>query len=119
MSKIGTALHSIGLYRPLMKTFRYITDYQYLRNELEIQMDIRRQGKTVCSTETDLSKLKRSPRELVEYLTREAGFPSGCFLMTGTGIVPDDEFSLEPGDEVRITIEPIGTLVNVMELGPG
>ncbi len=78
-----------------------------------IQLDIRRRGKTVCAIETGLSELKRTPAELVEYLTREASFPSGCFLMTGTGIVPDDSFSLESGDEVRITIEPIGTLINM------
>jgi 2-dehydro-3-deoxy-D-arabinonate dehydratase len=63
---------------------------------------------------TNLSELKRDPRELVDYLVRETHFPTGCFLMTGTGIVPDDRFSQHPGDEVRITIEPIGTLANIM-----
>jgi 2-dehydro-3-deoxy-D-arabinonate dehydratase len=68
----------------------------------------------VVEDRTRLSELKRKPQELVDYLVRETSFPAGCFLMTGTGIVPGDDFSLEPGDEVRITIEPIGTLVNTM-----
>ena len=58
--------------------------------------------------------MKRELTQLLEYLTREASFPAGCFLMTGTGIVPKDDFTLEHGDEVRITIDPIGTLVNIM-----
>jgi len=77
-----------------------------------IQLEVRRRGQLVCTNETALSELKRDPRELVQYLTREASFPAGCFLMTGTGIVPEDNFSLVPGDEIRITIEPIGTLLN-------
>ena len=47
---------------------------------------------------------------------RDDSFPWGCFLLTGTGIVPPDEFSLEPGDVIRITIEPIGTLINIATL---
>ena len=58
--------------------------------------------------------MKRDPRELVEYLYRETSFPMGCYLLTGTGIVPPDSFTLERGDEVRITIEPIGTLTNTV-----
>ena len=77
-----------------------------------IQLEVRRSGKTVCSVATALSELKRDTQELLQYLTRETSFPAGCFLMTGTGIVPEDSFSLQPGDEVRITIEPIGTLIN-------
>ena len=50
----------------------------------------------------------------VEFLYRDNDFPNGAFLMTGTGIVPPDEFTLHLGDEVRITIASIGTLVNVM-----
>jgi len=51
---------------------------------------------------------------LVEYLFRDNAFPCGCFLMTGTGIVPPGTLCLRPGDEVRITIGPIGTLANTM-----
>jgi 2-dehydro-3-deoxy-D-arabinonate dehydratase len=50
----------------------------------------------------------------VEYLFRDNIFPCGCFLMTGTGIVPPGRFCLRSGDEVRITIRPIGTLANTM-----
>lgn len=51
-------------------------------------------------------------RELGSYLFRSNRFPQGCYLMTGTGIVPPDEFSLLEGDEVAISIEAIGTLLN-------
>jgi 2-dehydro-3-deoxy-D-arabinonate dehydratase len=61
---------------------------------------------------TTLAELKRQPRELVDYLFRANSFPAGCFLMTGTGIVPPAPFSLQPGDGIAITIEPIGTLTN-------
>jgi 2-dehydro-3-deoxy-D-arabinonate dehydratase len=59
--------------------------------------------------------MKRSPAELVEYLYRETSFPDGCILLTGTGVVPPDSFTLKGGDEVRIGIEPIGVLVNGVE----
>jgi 2-dehydro-3-deoxy-D-arabinonate dehydratase len=61
---------------------------------------------------TTLESLKRTPEELVGYLYRESSFPHGCFLLTGTGIVPPSSFTLEPVDRIEITIEPIGTLVN-------
>jgi 2-dehydro-3-deoxy-D-arabinonate dehydratase len=67
---------------------------------------------TAFHGETSLRELKRSPEELVEYLFRDNVFPYGCFLLTGTGIVPPDDFTLQVDDEVRITIDPIGTLVN-------
>jgi 2-dehydro-3-deoxy-D-arabinonate dehydratase len=51
-------------------------------------------------------------KTLVEYLFRDNSFPNGCFLMTGTGIVPPSDFTLKSGDRVRITIAPIGTLEN-------
>ena len=63
---------------------------------------------------TSLAELKREPGELVGYLFRETSFPSGCFLMTGTGIVPPAPFSLQPADEIAITIDPIGTLANTV-----
>jgi 2-dehydro-3-deoxy-D-arabinonate dehydratase len=50
----------------------------------------------------------------VEYLFRDNSFPNGVFLMTGTGIVPPNSFTLEHGDRVRIAIEPIGVLENVV-----
>ncbi len=83
-----------------------------LESETKIEIEIKRRKKTVFKGETDLGQLKRSPQELVEYLYRDNDFPYGCFLLTGTGIVPPDEFTLAVEDEIRITIEPIGTLVN-------
>ena len=61
---------------------------------------------------TTVGQIKRPLRSLAEWLFRENSFPSGCYLMTGTGIVPPDSFTLQSGDEIRITIEPVGTLVN-------
>ena len=85
---------------------------QPLPAETEINLDIIRAGATAFQGQTRLSELKRTPEELVEYLFRDNTFPYGCFLLTGTGIVPPDEFTLAVGDKIRITIEPIGTLVN-------
>ena len=83
-----------------------------LDEKTEIHLQIHREGKQVFEGRTDLTKMKRSPSELVEYLFRDNSFPYGCFLLTGTGIVPPDDFTLHAGDEIRITIEPIGTLMN-------
>lgn len=80
--------------------------------ETEIVLEIWRAGAQAFRASTQISQIKRSFKELTEYLFREMSFPYGVFLMTGTGIVPPDNFSLQSGDEVRITIEPIGTLTN-------
>jgi 2-dehydro-3-deoxy-D-arabinonate dehydratase len=58
--------------------------------------------------------MKRDPEVLVEYLYRDQSFPDGAFLLTGTGIVPPDSFTLQSGDEIRISISEIGTLVNAV-----
>src|SRR5262249_37945626 len=81
----------------------------------EIHLEIVRDGKTEFHGQTTLAELKRSPAELVEYLYRDNDFPYGCFLLTGTGIVPPDDFTLNVGDQIRITIEPIGTLINIVQ----
>jgi 2-dehydro-3-deoxy-D-arabinonate dehydratase len=78
----------------------------------EIKLEIRREGKTAFSGETSLKELKRNPEELAHYLYRNNSFPHGCFLFTGTGIVPPDSFTLSHGDVITITIPPIGSLVN-------
>ena len=72
--------------------------------DLEIALVVRRAGDPVFSGATRTSQIKRPLQELVDYLRRELDFPHGAFLMTGTGIVPPDGFSLERGDLVRITI---------------
>ena len=80
----------------------------------EIRIVIVRDGRPVFEGQTQLSSMKRTPSELVEFLFRDNAFPDGCFLLTGTGVVPPDDFTLQPGDEVRISIEPIGTLANTV-----
>lgn len=80
----------------------------------EINIEIRRDGKAAFSGTTTLKEMKRKPEELVHYLYHSSSFPSGCLLFTGTGIVPPDAFTLKHGDEISITIPPIGTLVNVV-----
>jgi 2-dehydro-3-deoxy-D-arabinonate dehydratase len=77
-----------------------------------IHLEIVRAGHTEFSGATTLAELKRAPATLVEYLFRDNSFPCGAFLMTGTGIVPPDSFTLASGDLIRITIDPIGTLEN-------
>jgi 2-dehydro-3-deoxy-D-arabinonate dehydratase len=77
-----------------------------------IGIEIHRDGQVEFSGTTTLAELKREPAVLAAYLFRENKFPAGCFLMTGTGIVPPDSFTLRFGDEVHITIDAIGTLVN-------
>jgi 2-dehydro-3-deoxy-D-arabinonate dehydratase len=81
-----------------------------------IVLSITRNGTSCFEGSISLSELKRQPRELVDYLFRASSFPAGCFLMTGTGIVPPTPFTLQPGDEIAIAIEPIGTLTNRVTL---
>jgi 2-dehydro-3-deoxy-D-arabinonate dehydratase len=78
----------------------------------EISIEILRANQPAFAASTKLTELKRDPATLVEYLFRDQTFPRGCFLLTGTGIVPPDSFTLQSHDEIRITIPPIGTLVN-------
>ena len=78
----------------------------------EIRMEILRAGVVEYSASTALTEMKRDPAVLVEYLFRDQSFPRGCFLLTGTGIVPPDSFALRSGDEIHISIDGIGTLMN-------
>ena len=88
-----------------------------LASTTPIRIEIERSGKVEFSGATTLAELKRKPTVLVEYLFRENNFPAGAYLMTGTGIVPPDSFTLAAGDRIRITIDPIGTLENVVVQG--
>jgi 2-dehydro-3-deoxy-D-arabinonate dehydratase len=72
--------------------------------DLRITMSIRRRDAIVFEDEVDTSQMKRSPEELVAYLGKELAFPGGAFLMTGTGIVPEDDFTLGSGDVVGISV---------------
>jgi 2-dehydro-3-deoxy-D-arabinonate dehydratase len=82
-----------------------------LRENL-ISMEIMRRGQALFSGTTSLSELKRDPQQLVQFLFRDQSFPRGVFLMTGTGIVPGDDFTLQHGDVIRIAIDGIGVLQN-------
>jgi 2-dehydro-3-deoxy-D-arabinonate dehydratase len=110
------------LYLPQAKTYDgscalgpgiLITRHE-LPKTTRIVISICRNGSSCFEGATTLAELKRSPRQLVDFLFRESSFPAGCFLMTGTGIVPPASFTLQPGDQIAITIEPIGTLVNTV-----
>jgi 2-dehydro-3-deoxy-D-arabinonate dehydratase len=81
-------------------------------SDLEIQLTIRRGGTELFQDTTATSQLHRSLSDLIAYLLRDNEFPAGVFLMTGTGIVPPSEFTLQDGDEVAIRIDGIGSLVN-------
>ncbi len=80
----------------------------------EIRLEIFRGGELEVSGTTQLAEMKRKTTTLVEYLYRENTFPHGTFLLTGTGVVPPDAFTLQKGDEIRISIEGIGTLINTV-----
>lgn len=81
---------------------------------VEIHLEIERAGETVYSGTTNTQQMKRRFPDLVQWLGRDNHFPQGGFLLTGTGLVPGDDFTLLPGDVVRITVPEIGTLRNVV-----
>ena len=79
-----------------------------------IHLEIKRNGAGCFTGSTTLAEIKRDFKTLVEYLYRETSFPDGCILLTGTGVVPPDDFTLQAGDETSITIDGIGTLTNTV-----
>jgi len=81
-------------------------------DNLDIELTVTREGATAWQGTTNTSALRRRPDELVTWLFAEESFPDGAILSTGTGLVPELEFSLNPGDVVRIVIDQIGTLTN-------
>lgn len=85
--------------------------------DLDISVDVDRSGASVWSATTSTSLLHRRIEELVEYLYRADWFPHGAILSTGTGVVPDLDFTLEEGDIVSITISGVGTLTNQVVRG--
>ena len=108
------------LYLPQAKTYDacaaigpciYITDKPLSPNTM-INLEILRKGQQVFKGDIALSQMKRTPEELVSFVYRACSFPHGCFIMTGTGIVPGSDFTLQSGDTIKITIDNIGTLVN-------
>jgi 2-dehydro-3-deoxy-D-arabinonate dehydratase len=86
-----------------------------LAKDTLIEMQILREGSIAFEGKIAIDQIKRKFEDLVSYLYRELSFPCGCLLMTGTGIVPSSDFTLKKDDEIRITIEPIGTLINTVK----
>lgn len=84
--------------------------------QVAIRLAIWRQGKNIFSGETHTRRLRRRPDELVAYLGRALDFPDGVVLLSGTGVVPPDDFSLAPGDVVRIAIDGLGQLENTVKV---
>ena len=79
-----------------------------------IAINIDRDGKTVFEGSTTIDRMKRKHEELVEFLFREYSHPAGCYLMTGTCVVPENDFTLYTGDVIKIRIDNIGELVNIV-----
>jgi 2-dehydro-3-deoxy-D-arabinonate dehydratase len=111
------------LYLPQAKTYdgcAAVGPCVYLTNEplsasTNIHLDIKRNGAVVFEGNIALSQMKRTPQELVSFIYRESSFPHGCLIMTGTGIVPGSDFTLQSGDEIKISIDGIGVLTNTVE----
>lgn len=91
----------------------YITN-KPITLDTAIQMNIYRNGQKMFDDATTLSKMKRSLNELAAWLYREFDFAHGCFLMTGTCVVPPNDFTLNENDIVNISIDGIGTLTNTI-----
>lgn len=111
------------LYLPQAKTYDgcaavgpciYLSDAP-LAPETNIQLVIKRAAAVVFEGNIALRQMKRTPQELVSYVFRESSFPHGCLIMTGTGIVPGSDFTLQSGDLVSIAIDNIGELINIVQ----
>ena len=89
--------------------------WDYSPSDRKIELEIFRNGSVIFRSETSTSAMRRSIPELVDYLGRNQRFDAGCILLTGTGIVPPSDFSLEQGDEVVIRIDGIGVLKNPIQ----
>ncbi|MEP6674746.1 MAG: fumarylacetoacetate hydrolase family protein [Ferruginibacter sp.] len=111
------------LYLPQAKTYdgcAAVGPCVYLTNEplspdTLISLLIERNGTSVFEGSIELNKMKRTLEELVDFIYRESSFPAGCLIMTGTGIVPDNSFTLQSGDSISISIDAIGTLTNLVK----
>lgn len=82
--------------------------------ETVIALRIFRGGAEVFAGSTSLSQMKRTFPELADWLWRDNAFPNGCYLLTGTGLVPGGDFTLHAGDDVRIAVEHLGELRNIV-----
>ncbi len=110
------------LYLPQAKTYDacaalgpciYVTN-KPLDSNTQISLEIKGNESVVFKDTIAISQMKRTPEELVSFVYRECSFPHGCLIMTGTGIVPGSDFTLKSGDEIKISIDNIGTLINTV-----
>ncbi|MEP7145359.1 MAG: fumarylacetoacetate hydrolase family protein, partial [Ferruginibacter sp.] len=83
-------------------------------SDTKIRLTITRNNETAFTDTIAISQMKRTPEELTSFVYRECSFPNGCMIMTGTGIVPGNDFTLQSGDEISIVIDKIGELVNIV-----
>ncbi|WP_165250791.1 fumarylacetoacetate hydrolase family protein [Paludisphaera soli] len=88
-------------------------------SSLEIRLEIHRQGALAFEGTTSTARMARRFEDLIAWLGRDHSFPDGLILLTGTGIIPPDDFALESGDRVRIAIEGLGVLENAAVRGDG
>ena len=110
------------LYLPQAKTYDgcaslgpgILVTEEALPPTTKIALEIKRDGSAVFRGEVLINQIRRNFKDLAAFLYRECTFPNGSFLMTGTGIVPSNDFTLKSGDEIRIGIDGIGTLVNTV-----
>lgn len=110
------------LYLPQAKVYErsaalgpciYIPEHEISLNT-SININIKRDEDILFKGSIQLNRMKRKFTELAEFLFRENVFKHGCFLMTGTGIVPPNDFTLRSGDKIEIGIENIGILSNIV-----
>ena len=111
------------LYLPQAKTYDgcaalgpciYVTDKPLDSNTI-ISLEINRDNKKVFEGSVAINQIKRKLEELVSFVYRECSFPFGCLIMTGTGIVPGNDFTLQSADRIKIVIDNIGELVNTVQ----
>lgn len=111
------------LYLPQAKTYDgcaaigpciYLTE-EPLPTTTLISIEIFRNNELVFSGNVTVDQMKRSVKELVSFVYRECSFPFGALIMTGTGIVPGNDFTLKSADEIKISIDNIGTLINTVQ----
>ncbi|MEO7120912.1 MAG: fumarylacetoacetate hydrolase family protein, partial [Ginsengibacter sp.] len=79
-----------------------------------IHLEIKRDTGIIFEGNVAISQMKRTLEELVSFVYKECSFPDGCLIMTGTGIVPPNDFTLKSGDIIEIIIGNIGTLINTV-----
>ena len=87
------------------------------RDKIGIRLSVIRDQQQVFQGETSVAQMARPLENLIQWLSRDNSFPQGVFLLTGTGIVPDSQFTLLPGDTAQISIDGIGTLTSPVVQG--